>query len=58
MAYPLHRARRVADVGQPDQARLVWVAGEGGVNFDPLAVGNDQERRVFEFERVVGELLE
>ena len=41
-----------------DFARLVRVAGEGGVDDDALAVADDEQRRVVELQRVVGELLE
>jgi len=41
-----------------DFARLVRVAGECGVNDDPLPVGDDQDGRIFQFQRIVGELLQ
>jgi hypothetical protein len=41
-----------------DFARLVGVAGEGGVDDDALAVADDEQRRVVELQGVVGELLE
>jgi hypothetical protein len=41
-----------------DFARLVRVAGEGGVDDDALAVADDEQRRVVELQRVVGELLQ
>jgi hypothetical protein len=47
-----------ADVGDRDAARFVGVAGEGGVDLDPLAVADHQQRRVVEFQAVVGELLQ
>jgi hypothetical protein len=37
---------------------FVRVAGEGGVDDDAFAVANDEQRRVVELQRVVGELLE
>ena len=39
-------------------ARLVWVAGEGCVDDDALAVGDDEERRVFKLQGIIGELLQ
>ena len=58
-----HPAQELADlrVGQlldADFARLVGVAGEGGVDDDALAVADDEQRRVVELQEVVGELLE
>ncbi len=41
-----------------DFAGFVRVAGEGGVDDDAFAVANDEQRRVFQLQRVVGELLE
>jgi hypothetical protein len=41
-----------------DGARFVRVAGEGGVDDDAFAVADDEQRRVFELQGVVGELLE
>jgi hypothetical protein len=37
---------------------FVRVAGEGGVDDDAFAVADDEQRRVFELQGVVGELLE
>ena len=34
------------------------VAGEGGVDDDVFAVADDEQRRVFELQGVIGELLE
>ena len=34
--------------------RPLEIAGEGGVDFDALAVGDDEQRRVFEFESRFG----
>jgi hypothetical protein len=48
----------LADVGDGDTARQVGVAGEGGMDLDDLAVADDQERRIFQFKGVVGELLQ
>jgi hypothetical protein len=39
-------------------ARLVRVAGEGGVDDDAFAVADDEQRRVVELQGVVGELLQ
>jgi hypothetical protein len=52
------RCLGLADVGDRDAARFVGVAGEGGVDLDPLAVADHQQRRVVEFQAVVGELLQ
>ena len=41
-----------------DFARFVGVAGEGGVDNDAFAVADDEQRRVFKLQGVVGELLE
>ncbi len=41
-----------------DFARFVRVAGEGGVDDDVFTVANDEQRRVFKLQGVVGELLE
>jgi hypothetical protein len=49
---------RLAKVGDGDTARLVGIAGECGMDFDYLAVADHQQRRVFQFEGVVGELLQ
>jgi hypothetical protein len=49
---------RLRKVGDGDTARLVGVAGEGGVDLDDLAVADHQQRRVLQFQRVVGELLQ
>ena len=39
-------------------AHLVGVAGEGGMDDDAFAVGDDEERWVFKLQGVVGELLQ
>ncbi len=49
---------RVDQLLDADFARLVGVAGEGGVDDDALAVADDEQRRVVELQGVVGELLE
>jgi hypothetical protein len=41
-----------------DFAGFVRVAGEGGVDDDAFAVADDEQRRVFQLQGVVGELLE
>jgi hypothetical protein len=48
----------VGQIIDADFARLVRVAGEGGVDDDALTVAHDEQRRVLQFQRVVGELLE
>ena len=49
---------RLGQLLDADFARLVRVTGEGGVDDDALAVADDEQRRVVELQRVVGELLE
>ena len=49
---------RLGQLLDADFARLVRVAGEGGVDDDALAVADDEQRRVVELQGVVGELLE
>ena len=39
-------------------ARLVRVAREGGVNDDAFAVGDNEQRRVFQLQGVIGELMQ
>ena len=49
---------RLGQLLDADFARLVGVAGEGGVDDDAFAVADDEQRRVVELQGVVGELLE
>ena len=48
----------VAQFFDANFAWLVRVAGEGGVDDDAFAVGDDEQRRVFELQGVVGELMQ
>jgi hypothetical protein len=49
---------RLDELLDADGAWFVRVAGEGGVDDDAFAVADDEQRRVFELQGVVGELLE
>lgn len=49
---------RLDELLDADGARFVRVAGEGGVDDDAFAVADDEQRRVFKLQGVVGELLE
>ena len=52
---PLFRIDQFLDA---DLARFVRIAGKGGVDDNPLPVGDDQKGRVFELQGIVGELFE
>ena len=49
---------RLDELLDADGAWFVRVAGEGGVDDDVFAVADDEQRRVFKLQGVVGELLE
>ena len=47
----------IVQIIETNLARLVRIAGEGGMNDDPLAVAHHQQRRVVEMTGIVGQLL-